>query len=151
MTIELFELIKTGFPNVKVLELTDPNAVSMFERGEEPKSLVSPFSDEVLLNETLQLPAITRFSLLLRSPCDSYLIFRCLLLLLPNLVNFKMSMGKILYSEILKHVNQDSSIRNALNRIKNFQIVPVYYGSKTLNDEELHKIFPNAEISFDYD
>ena len=69
--------------------------------------------------------------------------------LLPNLVSLQMYIGRTLYREILS--NEDQSIINALNRIQLLQMVRFYDEKDVLTNEEIHCLFPNAQILFDYD
>jgi hypothetical protein len=108
-------------------------------------------NEDLLSNISLQLPSITKFCFLLRSQYDDYTIFRRFLYLLPNLVYLQMYIGRSLFREILSHEHEDNFIKNALSRIKLLQMVRFYDEKNVLSNEEIHCLFPNAQILFDYD
>ncbi|CAF3822933.1 unnamed protein product [Rotaria sordida] len=150
LTLEIFEFIEKGFPNIKTLELTNPLKSSRFQHERKRNRNISHISDIFLLNNSLQLPSITKFCFLLRSQYDDYKIFRRFLYLLPSLVYLQMFIGRSLFHEILIHEHEDNFIRCALNRIKLLQRIRFYDEKNLLNNEELHILFPNAQILFDY-
>ncbi|CAF4247024.1 unnamed protein product, partial [Rotaria sordida] len=147
----IFEFIEKGFPNIKTLELTNPLKSSRFQHERKRNRNISHISDIFLLNNSLQLPSITKFCFLLRSQYDDYKIFRRFLYLLPSLVYLQMFIGRSLFHEILIYEHEDNFIRCALNRIKLLQRIRFYDGKNPLSNEELHILFPNAQILFDYD
>lgn len=121
------------------------------ENNIEHNRIISYMNKDILLNLNLQLPSITKLCFLLPSQSDDYRIFRSFLYLLPNLIYLQMFIGRILYREILSHENEDLSLRNSLNRIKLLQMVRFYDEKNVLSNDEIHCLFPNAQILFDYD
>jgi len=123
-----------------------------FEHYDEQQNrIISYINEDFLSNISLQLPAITKFSFLLRSQYDDYKIFRRFLYLLPNLIYLQMYIGRSLFREILSHEHEDIFIKNILTRIKLLQMVRFYDEKNVLSNEEIHCLFPNAQIFFDYD
>ncbi|CAF2799969.1 unnamed protein product [Rotaria sp. Silwood2] len=151
LTLEIFEFMEKAFPNVKTLELMNPIKLSGYQHEHKRNKNTFHMSDVFLLNNSLQLPSITKFCFLLQSQYDDYKIFRRFLYLLPSLVYLKMFIGRSLFREILIHENEDNFIRSALNRIKILQMVRFYDDKNVLSNEEMHTLFPNAQILFDYD
>lgn len=143
LNLKTFEFIQGHFPNIQTLELTNPIRISGFE-NEHSRIL----HDNLLSNLHLQLPSITKFSFLLRSSLDDYQIFRRLIHLLPNLIDLQMYFGRILFREIFLHEHID--MRNALMKIKILRMVRFYDEKDKLTNEEIHRLFPNAQILFDY-
>lgn len=139
------------FRNIKILELTSPIKFPELEHEDESNRNTSLVNEDFLLNNNLQLPSITKFCFLVRSQCVDYNIFRRFLYLLPNLVYLQMYIGRSLLREILTHEHEDSFIKSALMRIKVLQMVRFYDEKNVLSNEEIHCLFPNAQILFDYD
>ena len=138
-----FQFVQRHFPNLRTLEFTNPIRIAGFEI-EHPRI----FHENLLANSSLQLPSIIKFSFLLRSSLDDYRIFCRLLHLLPNLSNLQMYIGRILFHEIFLH--EDPVIRNALMKINTLRMVHFYTEKDKLTNEEIHRLFPNAQILFDY-
>lgn len=108
-------------------------------------------NEDLLCDTSLQLPLITKFSLLSSCHSDDYPTFRRLLHLLPNLVSLQMFIGRSLFRHVLAHEHEDGMMRNQLARIKLLQMVRFYDEKNVLSDDEIHVLFPNAVILFDYD
>ncbi|CAF0994391.1 unnamed protein product [Adineta steineri] len=151
LTLETFQFIEKTFLNLKTLELTDPIHLPEFEYENERLRNIPHLNDSFLLNRTVQLLSVTKFSFLARSQYDNYEIFHRFLHLLPNLIYLQMYIGRSLYREILTHEHDKNFIMNALIRIKLLQMVHFYDEKNILNNEEIHYLFPNAQILFDYD
>jgi hypothetical protein len=148
-TLETFQFIEKVFPNIKTIELTDPIKLPELEHSDEQNRNIPLMNENLLSNNNLQLPSITKLCFLSRSQYDDYRIFRRSLYLLPNLVYLQMYIGRSLFREILTH--DDDFIRMALSRIKLLQMVRFYDEKNVLSNEEIHCLFPNAQILFDYD
>lgn len=148
--METFQLIEKVFPNIKTLELTNAIKFPELEQNIEQNRIISYMNEDFLSNHTLHLPSITKLCFLLQSQYDDYRIFRRFLHLLPNLIYLQMFIGRSLFREILSHEHEDNFIRNALNRIQFLEMVRFYDEKNVLSNEELHCLFPNAQILFDY-
>ena len=144
-------MIAKVFPNLKTIELTDPIKLAGLEHDDEDNRSISLMNEDLLSNHTLQLPSITKFCFLSRSEYNNFRLFHRLLHLLPNLTYLQMYIGRSLFLDILTHEYEDNFIRNALIRIKLLQMVRFYNEKNILNNEEIHCLFPNAQILFDYD
>ena len=55
------------------------------------------------------------------------------------------------FREILSREIEDDFVRNSLARIKVLQMVRFYDEKNVLSNDEIHSLFPNAQILFDYD
>jgi hypothetical protein len=62
-----------------------------------------------------------------------------------------MYIGRTFFREILSREIEDDFVRNSLARIKVLQMVRFYDEKNVLNNDEIHCLFPNAQILFDYD
>jgi hypothetical protein len=144
-------LIEKVFPNTKILEITNPVKLPGHEQENEHNRNTSYMSDTLLSNISLQLPSITKFCLLLSSQPDDYKMFRRFLHLLPSVVSLQMYIGRSLFRDVLAYEHEDDLVKNALARIKLLQMVRFYDEKNVLSDEEIHCLFPNAQILFDYD
>jgi hypothetical protein len=132
--------------------LTNPIKFPEVEHDDDEQNrTISYMNEDLISNISLQLPSITKFCFLLGSQYDDYRIFRRLLHLLPNLVYLQMYIGRTLFREILSHENEDDFVRNSLMRIEVLQMVRFYDEKNVLSNEEIHCLFPNAQILFDYD
>ena len=121
------------------------------EHTDEQHRSISYMHEDLISNLSLQLPSITKLCFLLRSQYDDdYRVFRRFLHLLPNLVYLQMYIGRTLFREMLSGEDNENFVSNALKRISVFQMVRFYDENNILNDEEIHDLFPNAQILFDY-
>jgi len=151
LNLGTFQFIEKVFQNINTLELTNPIKFPELAQDDEQNRNICYMNEDLLSNISIQLPSITKFCFLLRSQYDDYKIFRRFLHLLPNLVYLQMYIGRSLFREILSDEHEDNFIRNALIRIKLLQMVPFYDEKNVLTNEEIHCLFPNAQILFDYD
>jgi len=152
LNLETFQFIENVFQNIKTLELKNSIKFPEFEHDDnEQNRNLSSMNEDFILNISLQLPSITKFCFLLPSQYDNYKIFRRFLYLLPNLIYLQMYIGRSLFREILSHEYEDNFVRNALIRIKLLQMVHFYDEKNVLSNEEIHYLFPNAQIIFDYE
>lgn len=139
-TVQLFEFIRKHFRNLRTLEI---------DQDDEQTRCISYMTDDLLSNLTLELSSITKFCFLSSSYVDDYAVFRRFLYLQPNLNSIQMYIGRNLFRQIL--ISNDTTVRQILNRIQLLQMVRFYDEKSVLTNEELHSLFPNAQILFDYD
>ena len=148
LIFETFQFIERTFPNIKTLILTDFVKFSGLEYKDKQKENISHINDDLLSNISLQLRSVNKFCFLSQFQCDNYQIFRRFIHLLPNLAYLQMFIGRALFREILEHKYKDISVSIALEGIKFLQMVHFYDEKNILSDDEIHRLFPNAQILF---
>jgi hypothetical protein len=151
LTLATLQFIGKTFPHLTTLELTDPVHLPGIGDDEERSVHAAHFSDDLLANRTFQIPSITKLSILSRIHQDDCQLFHCFLHLLPSLIYLQMYIGRSLFRELIAYDQQDGWTRKALMRIKLLQMVRFYDEKNILNNDEIHSLFPNAQILFDYD
>jgi hypothetical protein len=151
LTLQTCQSIERIFPRLQSLDVTNPFRVSGLDPTDQHSSSQSYMNEDLLDDRTLQLPSVTKFSLLSTSYHDDYRTFCRLLDLLPNLNSLQMIIGRPLFRQILAHEYQDTHVRKQCLRIKLLQMIRFFDEKTVLTDEEIHYLFPNAIILFDYD
>ncbi|UJR36599.1 hypothetical protein I4U23_029319 [Adineta vaga] len=151
LTLETVQFLGKIFPNLKTLELTDPIHLPGIGDDDESNRNTLLMNKELLSNRTLQLLSIEKFCFLSRLQYDDSEVFHRFLHLLPNLMYLQMYIGRSLFRDLSSQKDKDSFVRNALMRIKCLQMVRFYDEKNVLSNEEIHCLFPNAQILFDYD
>ena len=141
LNLHTFQFIRTYFPNLQTLELTNPIRISGLDHEQHPI-----LSEDFISNLTLQLPSIIELSFLLRSSLDDYRIFRRFISLLPNLIHLQMYIGQTLFQKI--SLSDDPFIRHMLMKIQILRMVHFYDERDKLSNDQMHELFPNAQILF---
>ena len=148
--MEIFQFIVKKFPSITTLVLNDPQKPSRFDNKNHRHEYISHLSQDLLSNDSLKLCSITKSCFRSRAERDNYNLFRCLLYLLPNLTHLQMFFERSLYHKIRKHEYEDNVLRSRLNHIKYVQIIHFYDEKNFFSNEEVHYLFPNAQMLFQY-
>ncbi|CAF1210800.1 unnamed protein product [Rotaria sp. Silwood1] len=142
LNLETFLFIEKVFPNVTTIELTRW-IINPLDESEEDRN-VTIMSEDLLLDNSLQLPTVTKFCISLWSPLNDYKTFRRFIQIFPNLICLELDTDQSLLHDILKHEHEDKFVKIVLARIEQLNIN--YMDEKnTLTDTEIYYLFPNAK------